>query len=532
MESKIQFELMDIPESRFVPLKLSNCSNSTDNKEDTCKQIRFELRDHTYAQQTVCYECNKSFCSKRSLDLHVLAVHLRRRPRTKCEYCGKMIISSILKTHIDSVHKKLRENRCDICGKGYFRASRLKEHVEAVHLKQIICTICDRTFSSKCNLAQHIKVIHSNKPKVKCPKCERSFTRFENMNIHYLKQHEKAPMCFKSTKSNEDKKPDNFVCDICNKSFTQRHIIQRHMRNIHLNEIISKYPDSRRCEHCTKFVLNENYQEHVQKLHKLLRCKICDKTYYNISSFENHVRTHEPKIKQYFPCEDCNRTFTSKKSRIYHSLAAHSPEPPRTKCEHCGKMVISMALKQHIHDSHTKQRKYQCKICQKNYLTSTYLREHQTTVHLKEQNHVCSFCNRKFIHKRTLERHYNDAHYAKPKPICQLCNKTFSNAGHFNKHVKRCEQLPFKCTFMACRTMYETQEGLDKHFSRYHTSPKWFRYVERYCTQCCKKCTSNLAHHLKAHPLKIRYQCHFCGLTYVLKHKVKEHLLKNHIDKF
>ena len=54
----------------------------------------------------------------------------------KCQDCGKAFNSATdLKTHVKCVHEKRKDFECEICGNKFARMSHKKRHVEGVHGK-------------------------------------------------------------------------------------------------------------------------------------------------------------------------------------------------------------------------------------------------------------------------------------------------------------------------------------------------------------------------------------------------------------
>lgn len=330
----------------------------------------------------------------------------------------------------------------------------------------------------------------------------------------------------KCSTSLPDKISQRFFCDICTKFFLTKTAIQKHMENIHLNEIIGKYQDSRRCRYCTKFVVKENYQEHVKQNHKLLKCEICTRVFFNVITFQSHMKTHDPPK---YSCDICDQKYSIKGSLKKHILGIHLRKIPRSKCEICGKVVNTSNLQRHIKAIHKKERDYFCDVCHKGFQKPEHLIQHLAAVHLKQKNHVCTICNRKFSAKSDLQVHYNGMHGGKPKIQCEKCERTFALRMNYKRHMKSHEKFPFSCKSVSCRQMFKTEKAVGKHVSKVHTNPK--------ITYCCNECEKiynsrqGLVSHMETNHRGLRFQCHCCEKEYTAKHLLKHHLLKHHISK-
>ena len=84
-----------------------------------------------------------------------------------------------MKTHNDSVHEKKVSLRykCDRCEVSFTKMGRLKSHISSVHekIKPFKCENCDYLCSTKGVMKQHVKSIHIKTRPFKCEICDREF---------------------------------------------------------------------------------------------------------------------------------------------------------------------------------------------------------------------------------------------------------------------------------------------------------------------------------------------------------------------
>ena len=70
----------------------------------------------------------------------------------KCDQCQKRFSENfLLKRHVLSVHKKIKNFSCETCRKAFFAKSDLKAHTLSVHqkIKDFHCTSCDQVVNDR-----------------------------------------------------------------------------------------------------------------------------------------------------------------------------------------------------------------------------------------------------------------------------------------------------------------------------------------------------------------------------------------------
>lgn len=73
-----------------------------------------------------------------------------------CEQCGKTFkTTKTLRTHVESVHEKLRKYVCPICDKAFFDRGKLNFHQHKhSEVRNFHCEECGRSFKTKSDLYQ------------------------------------------------------------------------------------------------------------------------------------------------------------------------------------------------------------------------------------------------------------------------------------------------------------------------------------------------------------------------------------------
>eukprot|EP01083_Nonionella_stella_P012036 34193_1 len=156
--------------------------------------------------------------------------------------------------------KKKKENSiicCEECSKIFANHSLLRKHRQK-HIKLHRCSfplICDKSFSNKRDRIIHEKIHSAQKDEI----CKFCFAKFVHPST--LKKH------IKYVHSNGDD-PNPFICKKCNKTFSRKESLQRHLHS-HLKR------EKRRliyCNHCDTscskgFVSISNLNRHQRMFH-------------------------------------------------------------------------------------------------------------------------------------------------------------------------------------------------------------------------------------------------------------------------
>ena len=83
---------------------------------------------------------------------------------------------------------------CNHCGKSYVSRSILKRHIQLVHdrINQKKCEKCEKYFATQKTLTEHCIVIHQESAKSHfCQPCGKSFVSISQLHRHYKsKEHE------------------------------------------------------------------------------------------------------------------------------------------------------------------------------------------------------------------------------------------------------------------------------------------------------------------------------------------------------
>nr|XP_057937898.1 oocyte zinc finger protein XlCOF22-like isoform X1 [Doryrhamphus excisus] len=260
----------------------------------------------------------------------------------------------------------------------------------------------------------------------------------------------------KHSESSKKKTEKLFNCSLCQKGFSWKSVLTRHMRT-HTGE----KPFT--CSHCCKGF--------IQKVQLVL-----------------HMRTHTG--EKPFTCSDCGKSFTQKANMLTHGRT-HTGEKPFT-CLDCGKnFALKRTLAAHMR-THTVEKPFSCSDCGRSFNQKFTLVKHMRT-HTGEKCFSCSFCGKRFNRKVNMISHMR-THTGEKPFTCSDCGKTFAHketlASHMRTHTG---EKPFTC--LDCGKSFTQKANLLKHM-RTHTGIKPFS-----CSHCGKSFTQklNVLNHMRTH---------------------------------
>ena len=133
------------------------------------------------------YKTGDNYKLKRHMATHE-GIKIENTKSTQCNLCGKVLINSRLKRHIEVVHEKIRY-QCDFCEKSFQKKFLLNNHVKSFHqgINPFQCQECDKKFVLQYKLNQHRAIVHENK--YTCDICSTKFSCFSMLDKHKLKNH-------------------------------------------------------------------------------------------------------------------------------------------------------------------------------------------------------------------------------------------------------------------------------------------------------------------------------------------------------
>ena len=341
-----------------------------------------------------------------------------------CTYCDfKAKISVVLNRHIKRKHFNELNYVCELCGKKFFEAYRLRLH-EASHSKsrkkrqanstqnlcELPCDICAKTFLGPQALNVHKTVSHGihdesemKRKSLTCDKCGKSFSNANGLHEHVNQEHP-SPDKLSSIECS---------CDFCGVQFQDSVDLNRHL--ITCGGVCSKELKHFHCEKCPQMITDsitswhsvKALKKHIAETHGQLLtvCDICGCCLKSKYYLEDHKKIVHQGLKSH-SCDYCGKVFASRSTLNGHVGRMHETLARKFKCDKCDFSCLEPnKLKIHEDAVHVKSVKYQCHLCKYFSFRKTGLQNHIKVVHEKYRPHKCDQCQMTFTYKRDKLKH-------------------------------------------------------------------------------------------------------------------------------
>ena len=177
--------LRHVPQGEKKPLKCDVCDKVYFYHEYLSRHVKRQHSSVTFA----CPECDKTFKTECQLRRHRKTIHLSVES-LKCPECDKSFKTKrCLKLHVESEHLGLKPFKCDKCSAAFVIENRLNVHKKQSHHKAWKCDHCYLTFGNQSKLKRHIDSVHLGLKPFACNLCNFETARKTCLITHTNRHH-------------------------------------------------------------------------------------------------------------------------------------------------------------------------------------------------------------------------------------------------------------------------------------------------------------------------------------------------------
>nr|XP_031833470.1 zinc finger protein 37-like isoform X6 [Nomia melanderi] len=161
------------------------------------------------------------------------------------------------------------------------------------------------------------------------------------------------------------------------------------------------------------------------------KCSDCGKTLSTSYNFLIHRNTHTG--EKPYVCRVCDKGFRSGSGLNRHTRDVHAGVK-RFACDICGRCLASKVSRDEHRRIHTGETPYVCETCGKLFKQKASLHVHRL-FHSKRFSHRCPMCGRCFPRKQELDKHVH-SHTAQRPFACEVCGERFRSKGCVSRHKR------------------------------------------------------------------------------------------------
>lgn len=377
LKAEAEYENID----QHYTLTQDDCLDADDSERNDDMPIREQnAEDYCFvensAHENICGDAQLSSCTTEIEKANANVVKSYRKlkgknTRYECIECKKIFTrTDHLKVHVLDKHRPSEKPfECIECRQRFATNYRLNDHKKY----RAICNTCGKIFCTKKQQLLHQAEEHDYNETI----AKSSICHYNGCNEIVADCGWTEHMANKHAISREERKRNQYECDICSKTYKTRDGIEFHILSIHC-------PSSKRfkCKICGYATVSQKLlARHQTKIHFQQRnfmCSVCGKTFRSNYQLKSHGYQHTG--EKPYPClfEGCSKNFRGQPQRIEHMRMHTGQRPFKCQAENCDRsFAYNIDLKRHKFSAHgIYTKKYPCEICTEIFPENMLLKKH------------------------------------------------------------------------------------------------------------------------------------------------------------
>ena len=370
-----------VPELKEEPLKYTcrNCDYKTKTKSHVEKHVKAIHKPEEKDINFICGTCEHIFVEEDNYNQHV-KLHEEHKDKKLDKSKSPMMVQTV-QTGDEGL---LNPSSNDGKEEAVTLQEETEEHAEVLEVHAVLedkCTKCDKVIRTDTSLHRHADL---------CEKCEQTFRRKNDLDVHVQKQHSKIPPQIEKSNDVEIENA-TFYCEKCGKDFEEFDALAKHFVKEH-GQVTGEI-----CWTCDKrFADSQSVQKHVKEEHENAEnirnqemnqsdfiCSLCGKVIRTSLGVNRH--------KELF-CSECKKCSAERVSFDIHKQL-HKIKPT-WKCERCEFTTIDeLSFNTHVQTIHKvikidinveDQIEFKCDQCEYKCRLNRQLKNHKKSVHVEK----------------------------------------------------------------------------------------------------------------------------------------------------
>ena len=364
----------------------------------------------------------------------------------------------------------------------------------------------------------------------KCEICEKSYTQIHNLNIHIKVVHE--GIVFKKSKVGHFH--EKILIDLVEKSQLNNFSKFDPKKNEIWYEITEKF---------NELTGNQWDSKTIKKKWENFKYKLSEKKRVDKKLIMRKAKVHEnivvdlvekSQLNNFSKCSP-NRTAIWKEiTEQFNKISGNEWDLDKVKKKwnnYISKVsqnkpkVEKTILEENSKDSNCDITEHKCDLCDKIFNKKHYLKAHISNVH-GHKNYSCEHCGARFATKYSLKEHILIVHEGVKEYECQHCNKKFGHRGNLWFHVKSVHEKQRNDICDNCGKAFCNPQALKGHIRAVHEGIKDFK-----CEICPRafQAPKDLSNHILTVHEKVRnHVCHYCSREFGRKDNLNTHIRAVH----